>query len=69
MGFWRKKETDFDEMYAIVEEEDGMSARELAKRIEVSPSTVTRLLPSMEEAGYLLIEDDDGRLWPFKRKK
>jgi DNA-binding IclR family transcriptional regulator len=69
MGFWRKKEADFDEMYTIVEEEAGMSARELAKRIEVSPSTVTRLLPSMEEAGYLLSEDDDGRLWPFKRRK
>jgi len=69
MGFWRKKETDFDEAYTIVEEEDGMSARELARRIDVSPSTVTRLLPSMEEAGYLLTEDDEGRLWPFKRKK
>jgi DNA-binding MarR family transcriptional regulator len=69
MAFWRKKEVNFEEAYRIVESEKGMFARELAKQMGVSPSTITRSLPSMEEAGYLLAEDDEGKLWPFKRKK
>jgi len=69
MAFWHKKEADFEEMYQIIEEEEGVYARELAKQIGVSPSTIIRSLPSMEEAGYLLAEDDEGKLWPFKRKK
>ena len=69
MGFWKKKAVDFEEMYDVVESRDGTSARELADYMGVAPSTVTRSLASMEEAGYLLAEDKKGRLWPFGRNK
>jgi DNA-binding IclR family transcriptional regulator len=36
--------------------------------LEVDRSTITRRLPSMDEAGFLLYEDDDGGLYPFKAK-
>lgn len=69
MGFWKKKDADLEEMYKIVEAQQGTSARGIAEEIGVSPSTVTRSLAGMEEAGYLLSEDDKGRLWPFGRRK
>lgn len=69
MGFWKKKNADLEEMYKIVAAQQGTSARGIAEEIGVSPSTVTRALASMEEAGYLLSEDDRGRLWPFGRRK
>lgn len=69
MGFWKKKDAELEEMYKIVEAQQGASARGIAEEIGVSPSTVTRSLAGMEEAGYLLSEDDKGRLWPFGRRK
>lgn len=68
MSFWKKKKTDFKEIQQRLEQNPGQSARQLAKQMNVSPSTITRQLPSMEEAGYLLAEDEKGRLWPFGRK-
>lgn len=69
MGIWRKKSEDYQEVQRILTEEPGLSAREVARRLGVAPSTVTRALPSLEEAGILLSEDENGRLWPFGRKK
>ncbi len=69
MAFWKKKVDDFEEIQQLLESTPGLSARQLASQIGVAPSTITRQLPSMEEAGYLLSEDDDGKLWPFKRKR
>jgi DNA-binding MarR family transcriptional regulator len=69
MAHWRKKEPDFGEIVALLERNPGLSARELAQRLDVAPSTVTRALPSVEEAGILLSEDSRGRLWPFGRRK
>lgn len=69
MAFWQKKEDDFQEMFEMLEEDPGLSAREIARRMEISPSTVTRTLPSMEETGFLLSEDEKGGLWPFSGNK
>ena len=65
MAFWQKKEVDFAEMQALIEQQPGISAAELARRLEVDRSTITRRLPSMDEVGFLLYEDDDGGLYPF----
>jgi predicted transcriptional regulator len=65
MAFWQKKEVDFEEMQALIEQQPGISAAELARLLEVDRSTITRRLPSMDEAGFLLYEDDDGGLHPF----
>lgn len=69
MAHWRKKEEDFEQISTILAEHPGLSASELARRLDVEPSTLTRLLPSVEEAGVLLCEDDRGRLSLFKRGK
>ena len=69
MAFWNKKEPEFEEMAALIEDRPGISASELARRLGVSTSTITRRLPSMDEAGILLFEDDQGGLWPFRKRK
>jgi len=69
MAFWSKKEAEFEEMAELIEEKPGISAGELARRLGVPTSTVTRRLPSMDEAGIYLYEDDKGGLWPFGKRK
>lgn len=65
MSFWRKKVDEFKETEEKIIEEPGLTPSELAQRLGVSPSTITRRLPSMNDAGILLYEDDKGRLWSF----
>jgi DNA-binding IclR family transcriptional regulator len=69
MSHWHKKETEFEQMDCLLQQTPGLTATEIAKQLGVSPSTVLRRLPGMNEAGYLLSEDKQGRLWPFGRKK
>jgi hypothetical protein len=69
VAFWRKKRKQFDEMDHIIRREPGIRPAELAQRLDVARSTVIRRLPSMEEAGYLYAEDEEGGLWPFSRAK
>ena len=68
MAFWHKKEVDFEEMQALIKQQPGISAAELARLLEVDRSTITRRLPSLGEAGFLLYEDDNGGLYPFDPK-
>ena len=65
MSFWFRKQTDYKEMYEIIRKNPGIRPAALARRLGVSRSTVSRRLPSLEEAGYLLYEDKSGGLWPF----
>ena len=65
MAFWSKKIEEFEEMDHIIQENPGISAAELARELDVERSTIMRRLPSLEEAGYLYYEDEEGRLWPF----
>jgi predicted DNA-binding transcriptional regulator YafY len=69
MAFWHKKEEDFGDMVGLIEQQPGISARELARQLGVSASTITRRLPSLDEAGILLTEDSKGGLWPFSKGK
>ena len=69
MAFWRKKELEFEEMVDLIETQPGISPSELARRLGVPTSTVMRRLPSMDEAGILLTEDEKGGLWPFGKRK
>lgn len=68
MAFWHKKEVDFEEMQALIKQQPGISAAELARLLDVDRSTITRRLPSLGEAGFLLYEDDNGGLYPFDPK-
>jgi len=69
MAFWQKKKGAFETMYQTIQENPGISLAELARRLKVSRSTITRRLPSVEEAGYLYFEDEKGGLWLFSRKE
>ena len=69
MAFWRKKEDEFEAMVELIEQQPGISARDLAQQLGVAPSTVTRRLPSIDEAGILLAEDEKGGLWPFGKHR
>ena len=69
MAFWRKKELECEEMVDLIETQPGISPSELARRLGVPTSTVMRRLPSMDEAGILLTEDEKGGLWPFGKRK
>ncbi len=69
MPFWSKKRAEFEEMDEVIRERPGIKPAEIAREVGVSRSTVSRRLPSLEEAGYLYSEDDRGGLWPFGRRK
>lgn len=68
MAFWQKKKDEFEEMDDLIQTAPGISLAQIARQLDKARSTITRRLPSMEEAGYLYYEDDEGGLWPFKRK-
>ncbi len=67
MAFWKRKHTELEETVRIIEENPGIRPAELARRLGVSRSTVTRRLPSLEEAGYLLYEDEQGGLYRYHK--
>ena len=58
----------FEDIYDTVEENPGENPSLIAQILGLARSTVTRSLPAMEDEGYLLSEDDEGKLWTFKRK-
>jgi len=57
------------ELYQHVEEHPGQKAGWLARLLGWNRSEVTRSLPALEERGYFLSEDEQGRLWPFPKEK
>lgn len=66
MAFWRRKvQQEFLDMAAQLDQQPGLTPSELARALGVCRSTVLRRLPSLEEAGILLYEDEHGRLWPY----
>ncbi len=69
MAFWRKRKDEFEDMDNLIQEKPGIVPAKIANKLDVARSTILRRLPSVEEAGYLYYEDDDGGLWPFKRRK
>jgi len=42
---------------------------EIARELDLHPSTVMRTLPALEDAGILLSEDDRGRLSLFGKRR
>ncbi|MGC9349822.1 MAG: MarR family transcriptional regulator [Anaerolineae bacterium] len=69
MAHWRRKEKDFEDIDRLIRRRPGIRPAEIAREFNVARSTITRRLPSLEEAGYLYTEDDRGGLWPFKRRR
>lgn len=58
-----------ENIYDSIEDNPGERSGFFAKILNIPRSSVTRSLPTLEEEGYLISEDEEGRLWPFRRKK
>jgi hypothetical protein len=69
VAFWCKKKDEFEAMDDVIQTSPGIIPAQIAVVLDVARSTITRRLPSAEEAGYLYYEDDGGGLWPFKRRR
>ncbi len=58
-----------EKIYRKIEEHPGKKAGFLARLLGINRSEVTRTLPSLQDQGLLVSEDDKGGLWPFKKFK
>ena len=69
VGFWGRKQAEYEAMAELIERYPGIRPSELARMLGVNRSTVMRRLPSLEEAGILLVEDERGGLSIFRRQR
>jgi DNA-binding IclR family transcriptional regulator len=51
-----------------IELHPGSKPIDIARGLGLEPSSVTRLLPALQDEGILLSEDKRGRLWPFGKQ-
>ena len=58
-----------EKIYRKIEEQPGKKAGFLARLLGINRSEVTRTLPSLQDKGLLVSEDDKGGLWPFKEAR
>lgn len=65
----RKQPDQLESIYRSVEQHPGVRPACIARMLGVHRSAVTRSLPALEEQGYLLSEDEKGRLWPFPKNQ
>ncbi|MHB8779029.1 MAG: MarR family transcriptional regulator [Anaerolineales bacterium] len=66
----RKSQQDrLDGIYRTIEQNPGEKAGFLARLLRLNRSEMTRALPALEEKGLLVSEDEQGGLWPFKKKQ
>ena len=57
-----------EEIWTAVEQTPGARPGQIARALGIPRSSVTRALPALDDAGMLLSEDCQGRLWPWKKK-
>ncbi len=58
-----------EKIYRKIVEHPGKKPGFIARLLGLNRSDVTRSLPTLEEKGLYLIEDDKGGLWPFRKNK
>ena len=58
-----------EKIYHTIEQHPGKKPGFLARLLGLNRSDVNRSLPTLEEKGLYLTEDDKGGLWPFKKSK
>ncbi len=58
-----------ESIYNKVEQHPGEKPGFIAQLLGLNRSEVTRALPTMEDRGLFVSEDDRGGLWPFFKKK
>jgi DNA-binding IclR family transcriptional regulator len=57
------------QIYRKIKEHPGKKAGFVARLLGLNRSEVTRSLPTLEENGLYLSEDEKGGLWPFRKNK
>ena len=67
-GNKQSKQERLEQMAETIERQPGISQSELARRLGIPRSTVKRDLPTLEQVGLLLAEDERGLLSFFGRK-
>ena len=65
----KHKNKELQNIYKTIDKNPGQRAGFIARILGLPRSQITRSLPTMQESGYLLSEDEKGRLWAFRRKK
>ncbi len=68
-GNKQAKQDRLQQMANVIEQHPGISQSELAQQLGVPRSTVKRDLPTLEQHGILLFEDERGWLALFRRGK
>jgi Mn-dependent DtxR family transcriptional regulator len=63
------KSDRLEEIYRTIEEEPGKKPGFIARLLGLNRSEVTRALPTLEEKGLLVSEDEKGGLWPFRKRE
>jgi Mn-dependent DtxR family transcriptional regulator len=58
-----------EQIYRKIERHPGKRPGFIARLLGIHRSEVTRALPSLQDKGLLISEDDKGGLWPFKKTK
>ena len=56
-----------EQIYRKIEEHPGKRPGFIARLLGLNRSEVTRVLPSLQDKGLLVSEDDKGGLWPFRK--
>ncbi len=65
----KQKQDKLETLYSTVQANPGRKAGGLANLLGWHRSDVSRTLPALEERGYMLSEDRNGRLWPFGKRQ
>ena len=65
----KPQEEKLERIYDAVEEYPGEKAGFLARLLGWNRSDVTRSLPALEDKEMYVYEDDEGGLWPFRKRK
>lgn len=64
----RKPDPDqLERIYLAFQEHPGKRPGFIARLLGESRSQITRSLPTLEERGYLLSEDERGRIFPYQK--
>jgi DNA-binding MarR family transcriptional regulator len=56
-------------IYRTIEKHPGKRPGFIARLLGIHRSEVTRALPSLQDKGPLISEDNKGGLWPFRKSK
>lgn len=57
-----------EQIYRTIERNPGKKAGLIARLLGLNRSEVTRSLPTLQDKGLLVSEDEKGGLWPFCKK-